>query len=81
MVNVMNVLFHPVEPIRMLYARADGSIIDHPELRLAGVGGGAPRPPRDEEMIPLPRGSDLFLLPGRRPIGFDATGAAVEWDG
>ncbi len=66
----------------MVYARADGSIIDHPELLLAGVGGGAPRPVRDDELIPLPRGSDLFLLPGRRPIGLDpGSGSAVEWDG
>jgi wyosine [tRNA(Phe)-imidazoG37] synthetase (radical SAM superfamily) len=55
----------------MVYARADGSILDHPTLRMAGVGGGSPRPPRDEELIPLPRGSDLFLLPGRSPVGID----------
>jgi wyosine [tRNA(Phe)-imidazoG37] synthetase (radical SAM superfamily) len=66
----------------MVYARADGSIIDHPELRLAGVGGGAPRPVRDDELVPLPRGSDLFLLPGRGPVGLDpSSGAAVAWDG
>jgi wyosine [tRNA(Phe)-imidazoG37] synthetase (radical SAM superfamily) len=66
----------------MVYARADGSIVDHPELLLAGVGGAAPRPVRGDELIPLPRGSDLFLLPGRRPVGLDArTGEPVPWDG
>jgi wyosine [tRNA(Phe)-imidazoG37] synthetase (radical SAM superfamily) len=66
----------------MVYARADGTILDHPELLMAGVGGGAPRPVRDDERVALPRGSDLFLLPGRVPIGLDPrTGAAVEWDG
>ncbi len=65
----------------MVYARADGSILDHPELLLAGVGGGPARPVRDDEVIPLPRGSDLFLLPGRRPIGLDAkSGAEVTFD-
>ncbi len=66
----------------MLYARADGTILDHPELVLAGVGGGDARPVREVEIIPLPSGSDLFLLPGRRPIGFEPGGGrAVEWDG
>lgn len=70
----------PTEPVRMVYARADGTILDHPGLELAGIGGGAPRPVRHDELIPLPRGSDLFLLPGRRPIGFER-GRAIEWDG
>src|SRR5512146_1431825 len=65
----MTVTKRPSEPVRMLYARADGTILDHPGLALAGVGGSSPRPVRDDELIPLPRGSDLFLLPGRRPVG------------
>lgn len=74
-------LARPKEPVRMVYARPDGSILDHPELLLAGVGGGLPRPVRADELIPLPRGSELFLLPKRRAIGLDpASGAAVEWD-
>jgi molybdenum cofactor biosynthesis enzyme MoaA len=33
-------------------------------------------------VIPLPRGSDLFLLPGRRPLGVDpGSGATAEWSG
>ncbi len=75
------VLAQPREPVRMVYARADGSILDHPELLLAGTGGGVPRRVRADELIPLPRGSDLFLLPGRRPIGLDDAGNAVEWEG
>jgi len=72
----------PSEPVRMVFARGDGSILDHPELLMAGVGGGEPRAVRADEWIPLPRGSDLFLLPGRRPLGIEpGTGRAVEWDG
>lgn len=75
-------LARPKEPVRMVYARPDGSILDHPELLLAGVGGGAPRPVRRDELIPLPRGSDLFLLPGRRPVGLEPkTGNEVVFDG
>ena len=66
----------------MVFARADGSIIDHPRLLVAGVGGGDARPVRSDELIPLPQGSDLFLLPGRRPVGVDpASQAAAEWAG
>src|SRR5262245_43020544 len=76
------VLARPQEPVRMVYARPDGSIIDHPELLLAGVGGGDPRPVRDDELVPLPRGSDLFLLPKRRPIGLDPeSGGTTEFGG
>jgi len=70
----------PSEPVRMVYARADGTILDHPGLTLGGVGGAGPRPVRGDELIPLPRGSDLFLLPGRRPTGFEDD-RPVEWDG
>ena len=70
------------EPVRMVYARADGAILDHPELLMAGAGGGEPRAIRGEELIPLPRGSDLYLLPERRPLGIDpGTGEVVEWSG
>jgi len=66
----------------MLFAREDGSIIDHADLLLAGVGGGEARPVRPHELIPLPQGSDLFLLPGRRPVGIDrGSGAPAEWTG
>lgn len=65
----------------MVYAEPDGSILDHPSLLMAAVGGGEPRLPRDDEIIELPRGSDLFLLPERAPVGFDpGTGAQVVFD-
>ena len=61
----------PSEPLRMVYAEPDGSILDHPSLLMAASGGGDPRPPREDEIIELPRGSDLFLLPDRAPVGLD----------
>ncbi len=78
----MDIQLTPTEPVRMVFAHADGSIIDHPRLLVAGVGGGSPRPVHAGEMVPLPRGSELFLLPGRRPVGIDPdSGAAVMWQG
>ena len=65
----------------MVYAEPDGSILDHPDLLMAGIGGGDPRPPRPDEVVELPRGSDLFLLPERAPLGFDPdTGELVEFE-
>jgi len=61
----------PTEPVRMLVADEQGWIYDHPELLLAGERGAGPEPIGVEELIPLPRGSDLFGCPGRHPIGFD----------
>jgi pyruvate-formate lyase-activating enzyme len=70
---------HPRHPVRMLVSDVAGRIYDHPELRLAGERGGGPEPIAAGELLPIPRGSDLFALPGRRPVGWDpAREAAVE---
>lgn len=71
----------PREAVRMVFARPDGSILDHADLLLVGTGGPRPRPLRPEDaLIPLPRGSDLFLLQGREPMGFDPSrGEVVAW--
>ena len=77
----MDTCRQPKEPLRMVYAREDGTILDHTRLLMAATGGGSPRAPRADEIIELPRGSDLFLLPGRTPIGLDPiSGEAVEFD-
>ena len=71
-------LCHPTEPVRLLVSDVEGRIYDHPDLLLAGVRGAGPEAIATGELIPLPRGSDLFTLPGRAPLGLDpATGAPV----
>jgi pyruvate-formate lyase-activating enzyme len=70
----------PSEPVRLLVADAEGRVYDHPELRLAGERGAGPERIAASEWIPLPRGSDLFALPGRAPVGFRARGAPVVVD-
>jgi pyruvate-formate lyase-activating enzyme len=55
----------------MVFADARGRILDHPELEMAGAAGGEPMPVAEEDLLPLPRGSDLFTLPGRTPVGID----------
>jgi pyruvate-formate lyase-activating enzyme len=74
----------PREPVRLLVADAEGRIYDHPELLLAGERGAGPEAIAPEELIALPRGSDLFALPGRDPVGLTAGGAperVKEWLG
>ncbi|NUN13301.1 MAG: radical SAM protein [Myxococcales bacterium] len=57
---------------RMVFADERGRIFDHPTLAMCGSdGAGIPRPVSEDEIIPLPQGSDVFLLPGRAPIGCD----------
>ncbi len=55
----------------MVFSDAEGRLYDHPELLAAGRDG-----PRDvalskDDVIPVPRGSDLMMLAGRRPVGID----------
>src|SRR5262245_65981092 len=59
----------PSEPVRLLVSDAAGRIFDHPRLLLAGERGGGPEAVDPGGLIPLPRGSDLFALPGRTPVG------------
>lgn len=65
----------------MVFADERGRILDHPELEMAGVGGGEPVAVAEEDLLPLPRGSDLFTLAGRTPVGIDPnTGRAIAFD-
>ena len=61
------------DPPRAMMAFVDGQgrIFDHPELELIGWDGECWRPLEDDEIVPVPRGSDFFTLPGRLPAGFD----------
>jgi pyruvate-formate lyase-activating enzyme len=75
----------PREPVRMLVSDVHGQIYDHPDLLLAGERGAGAEAIEAGELIELPRGSDLFTLPGRTPFGIDAaSGKAVavpRWQG
>ncbi len=66
---------------RMAYADSTGQIFDHPRLNMAVFDGYRIREPAPEELVPLPPGGDVFLLPGRLPLGFDRKGHLVEFAG
>jgi molybdenum cofactor biosynthesis enzyme MoaA len=69
----------------MVFCDDDGRVYDHPRLLAAGADGPGAVPLRDEHMIPVPRGSDIMMLAGRSPVGFDPrTGERVvfsQWEG
>lgn len=55
----------------MIFANSRGEILDFPGLSMAGRSGANCLPPSREDLIPLPAGSELFVLPGRTPVGFE----------
>ncbi len=56
----------------LIFADAKGRILDVPSLEMVGSEGGRWRRVRWDEWIPLPEGSELFFLPERLPVGYDA---------
>jgi len=56
---------------RLVLSESGGNIFDHPSLRLTGRSGDQFLLPHSSELVPLPKGSQLFTLPGRLPIGWD----------
>ena len=62
-------LLHPDEIPSLVYANRQGEIKNFPGIHMAGRSGNFYFKPALEELIPLPEGSELFLLPERLPIG------------
>ena len=62
---------HPNKIPSLLYADENGNIKDFPHLKMAGMSNTRYLMPKTEELIELPEGSELFVLPGRLPIGCD----------
>ncbi|MBA3016020.1 MAG: radical SAM protein [Proteobacteria bacterium] len=62
---------HPEQMPCLLFANSKGEIQEFPELWMAGRSGYHYAKPALTDLIPLPEGSELFVLPGRLPIGID----------
>jgi pyruvate-formate lyase-activating enzyme len=56
----------------LVYADAEGRIFEWPELEMLGASGGRCERIGPGEWVPLPPGSELFLLPHRLPVGYNA---------
>ncbi len=64
--------------VHALFADQNHRIYDHPELELAGQSGRHWVPLSEEDLVPLPGGTKLFVLPGRTAVGWDG-GAQRFW--
>jgi wyosine [tRNA(Phe)-imidazoG37] synthetase (radical SAM superfamily) len=70
---------HPGQLPCLLFANSNGEIQDFPDLTMAGRSAYQFHSPNLTDLIPLPEGSELFVLPGRLPVGFDpADGQAAR---
>ncbi|MDF1614150.1 radical SAM protein [Desulfurivibrio dismutans] len=61
---------HPDHTPCLVYANAKGEIKDLPDLLMASRSGHQFRQPQLQALVPLPPGSELFVLPQRQPVGF-----------
>jgi pyruvate-formate lyase-activating enzyme len=64
-------VIHPDTLPSLVFADHQGNITDFSSLNMAGMSGGHFFQPALEDLIPLPEGSELFVLPGRLPVGYD----------
>ncbi|MCL1906185.1 MAG: radical SAM protein, partial [Clostridiales bacterium] len=55
----------------MLFARPDGQWFDFPPLELAGMAGNRLTRPTKADLIPLPKGATLTMMPLSAPYGVD----------
>lgn len=62
----------------LVYADAEGNIFDWAGLEMAGRSGTELRRLEPGDWIPLPSGSELFLLPRRLPLGYNPLKQAYE---
>jgi len=70
---------HPDQIPSLLFANSRGEIQDFPDLQMAGRSAFQFNRPELSDLIPLPEGSELFVLPDRLPVGFDpADGQAAR---
>jgi pyruvate-formate lyase-activating enzyme len=59
------------KPPYLVVSDEQGNIFEVPELLMAGMSLQTYRQPAEAELIPIPYGSNLFMLPGRKAIGYD----------
>lgn len=62
---------HPRKIPSLVFADKKGTVIDFPDLAMAGMSNGQYFKPELNDIIPLPEGSEIFLLPQRLPVGLD----------
>lgn len=71
-------MLHPRKTPKLLYAHDDGSFFDHPRLEAMGRSGNELVRLQPSDFIPLPEGSDIYLLKGHSAIGFNSNTGQPE---
>jgi len=56
--------------VKMIFARRGGEWLDIPALEMAGASGTKVVYPTKQELVPLPEGATLVMMPTAAPIGF-----------
>ncbi len=64
--------------VRVLFSRGCGEWLDFPPLRMLGRLGNELVVPEERELMPLPEGATLTLVPGRHCVGLDEQGKMVS---
>jgi pyruvate-formate lyase-activating enzyme len=72
----------PHAELHAVFADETGNVYDDPDMLMVCRRGDEWALPRPDETIPMPLGSELFLLPGRTAVGLDPeTGETVTLEG
>lgn len=73
--STSNSAVFPIQELKgrphLVVAAPDGEIVEIPELAAAVRWGWNEVVPEKREWIKMPAGSDLYLMPGRYPVGYD----------
>jgi pyruvate-formate lyase-activating enzyme len=62
----------------LLFSTSNGKIYSHPYLRMAASSFGRNLTIAEKELMQMPKGSSLFYLPGRLPVGFNPETGVLE---
>ena len=62
---------HPKKLPYLLYADANGKVYEDTTMYMAGRSGWDAVVPELEDLIEMPECSEFYVLPGRKPVGFD----------
>jgi len=60
---------------QLLFSDEKGSIYPHPHLKACGMKAGNFFRLNPRDLIKLPAGSNLFMMPGRSAVGYDPSAA------
>lgn len=55
----------------LVISDSKGNVYVHSRLKMLGSCNNTVRLPKSEELIPMPRGSSLFYMPGHLPVGYN----------